>query len=348
MRHSGRGQTSRPVERRNLRTRVGGTWTAAERERFIAEFRAARHDACAVTIQAGDTVRSESQHSSSNDHDRTVADVEHADSRRIAPRRTLPQHGGGAQVDLTTVNRASLGERRAAGRRNSRSPAAFTAPTVLVADADVKTRALCARSFRAAGWRVDQAADGRDALVKALGAPPQVVVARIHLPLIDGCSLSQLLRRDQQTARVPIVAITDRAEAAAARTRAAAAGADAVLALPLLPDQLIDVSYSLLRGTLRPHRTAAAPAARPAHNRAPYRRSMRSRQRTRFRTTSPPHEPRAMHCPICKAALKYTYSYVGGVDARRPEQWDVLVCVGDAKCGTFEYRHRTQTLRRLP
>jgi len=347
MRHSDRGRTSRPVERRNLHTRVGGTWTEAEREQFIAEFRDVRHDASAVTIHAGDTVRSESQHSNSNDDDRTVADDVRADSRRLAPRRTL-RHGDGAQLDLTTANRGSLAERRADGGRNSRSSAAFTAPTVLVADADAKTRALCARSFRAAGWRVDEAADGRDALVKALGAPPQVVVARVHLPLIDGCSLSQLLRRDQQTARVPIVAITDRAESAA-RARAAAAGANAVLALPLLPDQLIDVSYSLLRrGRLRPHGAAAAPAARPGQNRAPYRRSMRSRQRTRFRTTSPPHEPRAMRCPLCKAALKYTYSYVGGVDARRPEQWDVLVCVADTNCGTFEYRHRTQKLRRLP
>jgi len=40
-------------DRRNLATRVPGVWTAAERERFIAEIREGRRDAQAVTIQAG-------------------------------------------------------------------------------------------------------------------------------------------------------------------------------------------------------------------------------------------------------------------------------------------------------
>jgi hypothetical protein len=41
------------VERRNVRTRLEGLWTAAERERFIRALREERRDAEAVTIQAG-------------------------------------------------------------------------------------------------------------------------------------------------------------------------------------------------------------------------------------------------------------------------------------------------------
>jgi hypothetical protein len=61
-----RGNTSTRAERRNVTTRVGGIWTQAERDRFIADLREARRDAHAVTIQGGDVVpkpRSESKRS---------------------------------------------------------------------------------------------------------------------------------------------------------------------------------------------------------------------------------------------------------------------------------------------
>jgi two-component system chemotaxis response regulator CheY len=243
---------------------------------------------------------------------------------------------------VATRRRGPDERRRCRSTTSLRGP---TSPTMLLADGNAKTRAVYARSLRAAGWQVDEATDGRDALVKALTAPPHIVVTRVHLPLIDGSCLYQLLRRDHHTARVPIVAIADRPESNE-RTRAVVAGANAVLALPLLPEQLIDVSNSLLqRSAKQPHGIAAA---MPSKIRGSHRRSMRSRQHTRFRTTSPPNQPRAMQCPLCDAWLKYDYSYVGGVNERRPEQWDVFVCVASANCGTFEYRHRTRKMRRLP
>jgi len=52
-----RGNISTGAERRNATTRVGGIWTEAERDRFIAELREARRDAHAVTIQGGDIVQ---------------------------------------------------------------------------------------------------------------------------------------------------------------------------------------------------------------------------------------------------------------------------------------------------
>lgn len=45
------------AERRDMTTRAGGTWTQAERDRFIADLREARRDAHAVTIQGGDIVQ---------------------------------------------------------------------------------------------------------------------------------------------------------------------------------------------------------------------------------------------------------------------------------------------------
>jgi hypothetical protein len=49
-----RRRTTRTTkDRRNVTARMPGVWTDAERARFIARIREARHDALATTIQAG-------------------------------------------------------------------------------------------------------------------------------------------------------------------------------------------------------------------------------------------------------------------------------------------------------
>ena len=73
-------------------------------------------------------------------------------------------------------------------------------------------------------------------------------------------------------------------------------------------------------------------------------RTRMSKSFARFVTTTPPAPPPHMICPACDRPLVYEYSHIGGVSARFPEQWDQLVCPG--ACGTFQYRHRTRTLRR--
>jgi len=334
MAQNNRGGTSARIEPRKVKTRIADTWTDAEAQ-FTADVRHRRRGVRAVTIRPDTVVLNPRHYPTSTAHERSVGHDARPKIRSSAAGRSLYNrhlHSGSGEP-----------LRRRDRRGRSRPAPSSNVPTALVADADAKTRGVSTRSLRTAGWHVDEATDGRDALVKALAAPPQVMVTRLDLPLIDGSSLCHLLRRDHHTARVRIVALVERSESAQ-RMRAAAAGAHAVLALPLMPEQLVDVSNSLLR----PAATACDSAAPPPVSRAPHRRSMRSRQETRFRTTSPPNPPRPMRCPLCDASLKYDYSYIGGVNERRPEQWDVLVCVASANCGAFEYRHRTRKMRRIP
>ena len=67
---------------------------------------------------------------------------------------------------------------------------------VLVADADSDTRSLYVQALHLAGYDVVEASEGRDALAKALGRPPALVVIEMRLPLIDGRALCEILRRD--------------------------------------------------------------------------------------------------------------------------------------------------------
>lgn len=79
---------------------------------------------------------------------------------------------------------------------------------MLVVDPDADTRAVYREALRMDGCDVFEAADGRDALTKALVWPPAIVIAELELPLVSGVAPCEILRRDRVTATVPIIVIT--------------------------------------------------------------------------------------------------------------------------------------------
>jgi two-component system cell cycle response regulator DivK len=91
--------------------------------------------------------------------------------------------------------------------------------------------------LRFVGLEVDEATNGEDAVARALTRRPDVIVMDISMPTMDGCTAVSLLRADPRTASVPVIALTgyigkDREQ------QARAAGCDAYLLKPCLPDAL--------------------------------------------------------------------------------------------------------------
>lgn len=71
----------------------------------------------------------------------------------------------------------------------------MTAPlTAVVADDDMEIRALVARRLRSAGFRVTEAANGDEALARALDGRPDLVVLDAMMPQRDGFTVAQQLR----------------------------------------------------------------------------------------------------------------------------------------------------------
>jgi len=230
-------------------------------------------------------------------------------------------------------------------------PQAVERLRVLVADPDGDTRSLYRQMLALAGHDIIEAADGRDALVKALETPPHFVVTETRLPIMDGYALCEILRQDRLTHAVPILVVTSegRAERLA---RVRAAGASAVLVKPVKIDAILDQMKRLIESSGGSgNGQAAAPPIGTPPPRVDVAKDVGGRVRTtlskthqRFDTTAPPATPPLLHCPGCDAALTYQYSHIGGVSSRHPEQWDYYLC--PRSCGTFEYRQRTRRVRR--
>ncbi len=117
---------------------------------------------------------------------------------------------------------------------------------VLLVDDDRECREMYARFLRQAGFDVAEAHNGNQALSKASERPPAIVVTDLALPGLDGYQLTRQLRQQSPTEHVPVIAITGYGGFMDDTSRALAAGCDAVLTKPCLPDRLLDEIGRLL------------------------------------------------------------------------------------------------------
>ena len=211
----------------------------------------------------------------------------------------------------------------------------MTPKLVLLVDVDADIRRRYRAALEGMGYDVVEAEDGRQALAIACSRPPSFVVTDTRLAFIDGYELCALLRRDPETRAARIVVFIDDPHPLKIE-RARAAGADAQLVKPCMPDVLVAEMQrlDLPRGETRQSTEPSTPASR--------RDRSAKRAYARFDTTHPPVVPPSLQCPTCDAPLRYVHSHIGGVSARHAEQWDYFAC---ASCGTFQYRQRTRTLR---
>jgi CheY-like chemotaxis protein len=228
-------------------------------------------------------------------------------------------------------------------------------PLALLIDPDPDTRSAFANYLKLSSCAIDEAADGREALAKAIARPPSVIVTETRIPGINGFELCDLLRHDLATRSIPIVVVTGDGFTANVE-RAKRVGADSVLVKPCLPEtllreisRLLDQSFDLrergraARGRMHDQIVKSDRLIEQSH--ANIRRVTLIRAHTRHDTTAPPMAPPVLVCPACDSPLRYLRSHVGGVSSRHSEQWDYFECL--VGCGTFQYRQRTRKLRRV-
>jgi DNA-binding response OmpR family regulator len=88
---------------------------------------------------------------------------------------------------------------------------------ILTVDDEVEVTELLAFNLTAAGFDVDQAHDGLEAIATARRTRPDLILLDVMLPEMDGFSVCEILRRTPETANTPIVLLTGWASEAARR-----------------------------------------------------------------------------------------------------------------------------------
>lgn len=84
------------------------------------------------------------------------------------------------------------------------------APTILVVDDDPKWLRVVSLYLHAREYQVETALSGEEAIRKVSEAPPDVVIADIGMPGMDGYDLCRLIRQDPKTRTLPFIFLTAR------------------------------------------------------------------------------------------------------------------------------------------
>jgi two-component system phosphate regulon response regulator PhoB len=113
-------------------------------------------------------------------------------------------------------------------------------PQVLIVEDEAIILRLLEVNFRLAGFEVETAARGEEALVKAAASPPDVAILDIMLPGLTGLEVCERLRATPGTAEVPIIMLSARAEDED-RERSYALGVVAYMTKPFEPAELVEV-----------------------------------------------------------------------------------------------------------
>ncbi len=131
-------------------------------------------------------------------------------------------------------------------------------PCVLLVDDYPDAREMYSEYLQFSGFDVVEAANGMEALQRALDSAPDIILMDLSLPVMDGWEATRRLKSDERTAPIPVVALTGHALAGISEG-AKKAGCDAFVTKPCLPEDLVREIKKVLERP-RPDATAKAKA----------------------------------------------------------------------------------------
>jgi two-component system cell cycle response regulator DivK len=111
-------------------------------------------------------------------------------------------------------------------------------PLILVVDDYQDAREMYAEYLQFSGFRVAEARNGNEAVSQAFELKPDLILMDLSLPGMDGWEATRVLKADDRTKHIPVVALTGHALAGASEG-AKKAGCDSFVTKPCLPDDLV-------------------------------------------------------------------------------------------------------------
>jgi DNA-binding response OmpR family regulator len=147
----------------------------------------------------------------------------------------------------------------------------MTLPRLLLIDDDVRLAAMVVDYLKAAGYALDHASNGEQALARLAQEVPQLVILDWMLPGLDGLEVCRRIRMlPGAAARVPVLMLSAKGDPMD-RIIGLEMGADDYLPKPFEPRELLARIRAVLRRPMSTDLPADLPADRSAPERAPLR-----------------------------------------------------------------------------
>ncbi|REL29777.1 response regulator [Thalassotalea euphylliae] len=117
---------------------------------------------------------------------------------------------------------------------------------VLVVDDSNSIRDMVSFTLKAAGYETVEAANGQEGLTKAQSANIDLVITDVNMPIMDGITLCQELRKLPAFKFTPILMLTTESSVDM-KQRGKAAGATGWLVKPFNPEKLLATIKRVIR-----------------------------------------------------------------------------------------------------
>lgn len=117
--------------------------------------------------------------------------------------------------------------------------------SILTVDDSPSIRVALKIALTNAGYSVAEAANGAEGIEKARASAFDLIITDLNMPVMDGLTMIEEMRRMPDQMGVPIVFLTTESDAAM-KERAKAAGATGWLTKPFDPDQLVRIAKKVL------------------------------------------------------------------------------------------------------
>ncbi|MDT5268919.1 MAG: hypothetical protein QOH49_1105 [Acidobacteriota bacterium] len=111
-------------------------------------------------------------------------------------------------------------------------------PLVLVVEDFEDNRFMMRRLLEMSGYRVVEAVNGNQAVERAASDQPDIILMDLSLPQLDGLAATRRIRTQEDSRRVPIVAVSAH-DSADFHAEALAAGCNEYVTKPIDFDQLV-------------------------------------------------------------------------------------------------------------
>jgi two-component system phosphate regulon response regulator PhoB len=118
--------------------------------------------------------------------------------------------------------------------------------TILVVEDEQAIAEMIVTSLEMAGYQVKRAANGQIAYQMVLNTAPDLILADWMMPMMTGIELAQRLKREENTAEIPIILLTAKSEEDA-KIKGFDAGIDDYVVKPFSPRELLARIKAVLR-----------------------------------------------------------------------------------------------------